>query len=767
MKTLVTNLIGALLVAGTIAVQAQVPAPAVPATTNRPAPSSFFSQSTNFNRFPRTNTSPFGTPATAVPGAATPATGFPPGTLPGAAGQVRPGFPGTGLTTAVNTNAPFVATNIVQRGNTNDIPAKMMTFQEADITQVLEVYAILTGKTLLRSPQVPLTAKITVRNETALTHEEGIDALNTILGLNGIAMIPQGEKFIKVVAQGSVAQEATPFTTNAMETLRDAQVPVAQIVVLKNLTPEDASSILTPYAKLPNSIVGVRGSPVVVLRDYSENVKRMMEILEKVDVALPMDIDTVVIPIKYALAGDIANVLSGLSAGGSATTFGTGAGASGLGGGTGFGASGVGGQFGGGVGGISRGGVGGFGSGINQGGIGGVGGQYGGRTSVGGLAGSTTGVGNPGGFGSSRTAFGSSLNRAVGRAVGAAGGASGAAGDILLIGNAKIIADERSNALLIFADRRDLTQISNIIAKLDIVLPQVLIEALIMEVNLGNDKNVGVSLQQNNQKIGDLNVAGGSVNGNFLDPRNITGVTGLATNSSLPNGFSYFGKLNQDFDVAVTAAATDSRINVLSRPRIQTSTAKPAHIFVGETRPYVTGTYFSGLSSGSQSQVSQTQIGITLDVLPIVNQDGLVTMDIQQHISQVGGTVPIDGNAVPITIERDANGYVSVNNRDTILLGGFISTTKNVGKSGVPYLKDIPGLGVLFRSSSESVQRVELMVMIRPTVLPNPEAAALTAADQLDKSPNIRRAEREEAEFQRKLLEKERKAAEKAERKAQ
>jgi type II secretory pathway component GspD/PulD (secretin) len=85
----------------------------------------------------------------------------------------------------------------------------------------------------------------------------------------------------------------------------------------------------------------------------------------------------------------------------------------------------------------------------------------------------------------------------------------------------------------------------------------------------------------------------------------------------------------------------------------------------------------------------------------------------------------------------------------------------------VPFLKDIPGLGLLFRSSTESIQRVELMVMIRPTVLPTPEAAALTAADQLDNSPNIRRAEREENEFQRNVMEKERKAAEKAERRGQ
>src|SRR5439155_10301973 len=127
---------------------------------------------------------------------------------------------------------------IVQRGNTNDILAKTLVFQEADINQVLEVYAILTGKTLLRSPQVPLTAKITVRNETALTRQEGIDALNTILGLNGIAMIPEGEKFVKVIPEGGVPGAATPFSAGSGGELRESQAIVAQIVALKNLTPE-------------------------------------------------------------------------------------------------------------------------------------------------------------------------------------------------------------------------------------------------------------------------------------------------------------------------------------------------------------------------------------------------------------------------------------------------------------------------------------------------------------------------------------------------
>ena len=757
MKTVVTNLIGAMLLAGAVVAHAQLPPPPVTPLRTNPTISPFASQLTN--RFPRIpvapgpGVNPLGgnTAVPVVPGA-TP--GTPGANLPNVPGAAIPSLPGT------TTGASGVS-NVIPRGiSSNMIGANVIKFQELDLSSFLDFYAELTGKTLLKSPQVPLTTKVTVRNTTALTKEEAIDALNTILGLNQIAMIPEGEKFIKVIPQGGVAQEATPFTTNSYNELRDAQVPLAQIITLKNLTPEDAVSILTPYAKLPGGLIGVKGSPVLVIRDYSENVKRMMEILERVDVVIPIDIETVVIPIKYALAGEIAGVLSGLGASTGSGISGGGGGASGFtsgGGGLGGGQFGGntalgGGQLGGALGG-AYGGVGGVRSGIG-GGIGSGGARPFGSSTAGRTA------GGPSGFGQS--AFANRLNTAVRNSA----GGGGASGDFVLIDQAKIIPDDRSNALLIFANRRDLTTISNIISKLDVVLPQVKIEALIMEVNLGNTKDLGVSLQQNNQRFGDLNVAGGSVNGNFLDPRSITGVAGMATNSVLPKGFSYFGKLNQDFDVAVTAAATDSRINVLSRPSIVTSTAKPAHIFVGETRPYVTGTYFSGLSSGSQSQVSQTQIGITLDVMPIVNQDGLVTMDIQQHISQVGGQVAIDNNFVPITIERDANGYVSVNNRDTIVLGGFISTTKNTAKSGVPYLKDIPGLGVLFRSSKDDIQRVELMVMIRPTVLPTPEAAAIATANMRDSLPNLMRNEREEQEFARQQLEKERKAQEKIERRA-
>ena len=186
-------------------------------------------------------------------------------------------------------------------------------------------------------------------------------------------------------------------------------------------------------------------------------------------------------------------------------------------------------------------------------------------------------------------------------------------------------------------------------------------------------------------------------------------------------------------------------LNVLSRPSILTSHAKQAEIFIGETRPYVTGTSFNGFTGGgSQSQYQQTQIGIRLSVLPLINSEGLVVMDIKQSIQQVGENVKIDNNLVPTTVDREASAYIAVHDRDTVILGGFISSNKRNSNGGVPLLKDIPIIGNLFRSTSESKGRVELVVMMRPTVMQTPEIAALASAETIDKKlPGIKRAIRD------------------------
>ena len=108
-----------------------------------------------------------------------------------------------------------------------------------------------------------------------------------------------------------------------------------------------------------------------------------------------------------------------------------------------------------------------------------------------------------------------------------------------------------------------------------------------------------------------------------------------------------------------------------------------------------------------------------------------------------GTAVTINGTAVPTINQRQASATVAVKDRDTIMLGGMISTSVTKTKSGVPYLKDIPLLGNLFRSSSSTGERVELIVLIRPTVLPTPETAAIMATVERKNLPGVRRAEAE------------------------
>jgi general secretion pathway protein D len=128
-------------------------------------------------------------------------------------------------------------------------------------------------------------------------------------------------------------------------------------------------------------------------------------------------------------------------------------------------------------------------------------------------------------------------------------------------------------------------------------------------------------------------------------------------------------------------------------------------------------------------------------------------MDIHQTIESYNGDVDIANvGKVPITSRKEAAAKVAVRDRDTIILGGLIEDDKNKSKSGIPLLMDIPVLGYLFRTSSSSQTRSELIVLLRPTVLPTPEIAALTARSEKDKMPGVKQTEKEILEEEAKRL---------------
>jgi general secretion pathway protein D len=632
-----------------------------------------------------------------------------------------PGVPGA----QPNPNAAAAQNN----SDNQMIPPGLIDFQGVDVTQVLEVYAQLVGKTLLRA-NLP-NAQIVLKTETPLTKAEAIQALQAVLALNGIAVLDvPGGKFVKVVPTEQAGQMGQEFNEENPNQLPELGSYVTRIVQLKYLKPSEVLPILQPFAKSPNAILPIDANGILVLRDNSENIKRMMEMIAKVDVEVPAEYTSEVIPIKYAMADDIASVLSSLeSPGGGTTSFGqaTTPGNSGLHNGQVGGVNGVGSSMG--------------GTGFNGSGTSGYSGQ--------------SGFQNPQSSQTqSQSPFANRLQNILQRVQGAGGGAGGAGGaqqPIQILGQTKIIADERSNSLLIYATKEDMTTIKEVVAKLDILLAQVLIESVIMEVDLNKSWNYGISVAQNPMSHGTVNGQPintvGAVN-NGTPFYSFSGATntwpGNFTSGALP-GLSYFGDIGQNWDLALQAAASDSSTHIIQRPRIQTSQAKEAQFFVGQSVPYVSSVYYASGYGGPSSSYNQLQVGISLDVTPFINPDGLVVLDINQQINDIANYTTITGvGQVPTTDNRTFTSEVAVKDRDTIVLGGFTDTETDKSSSGIPILQDIPILGNLFKSPSSNKTRDELLVLMRPTVLKTPEDASIQAVKEEVRSPGIAGAERDE-----------------------
>jgi|GEM_PF-138621 len=694
--------------------------PATPADAgNTPPPTDSSAHPVNAAESPAAP--PANLPETTNPAKAAAPTTEPPSSPPAlpATGDSPPGVPSkpftpvagpAGASVAPAKAAGGAAGGAVRAPLEEPLPEGMIDFRAADLTQVLDIYSDMVQRTVLRPATLPAPT-ITLSTRGHLTMREGVQALEAVLALNGIVMVNVGDKFVKALPEAQGISSGARFDTNSAARLPELGQYVTHIVQLKYARPSEMVAVLTPFGKIPNAILPIDSSQILVLRDYTENLKRMLELIEKIDVAVPSEYVSEVIPIKYAQASDIASALSSLSTGGSGAT-------------------------------VGGGGTGGTGtsrtsrtSGINRPGSSmGMGmGGYPGQQTMSGMATppGRAGTPTPGAGGSS---FTQRLQNIINRA--------SEEGDIQVLGQTKIISDERTNSLLIYATKEDMKVIKEIVGKLDVVLAQVLIEAAIVEVTLSDSRDLGFSYLQHPQNAGKWTGVGAINNNNILQPDNF--VTGGGTNSLIAQGFSYLMSWNQDLDMTVTALASDSRARILQRPRIQTSHNEPASLFVGESRPYPTSSYYGGGAYGGYSSINQLQIGVTLEVTPLINPDGLVVMEINQQIDSFQGNVTIQNvGDVPITSSKIASTKVSVRDHDTIIVGGLVETQKNKNASGVPYLKDLPLLGYLFRSSHSGETRKELLVLIRPTVLPTPEIAALAATAEKNKMPGVRETEKE------------------------
>ncbi|HEX5398456.1 MAG TPA: secretin N-terminal domain-containing protein [Verrucomicrobiae bacterium] len=580
-----------------------------------------------------------------------------------------------------------------------------LTFKDADIRGVLDFYAKLVNRTLLMGP--PPSGTITLNTESPLTKSEAIEALQAVLGMNGVVLVNIGDKFVKVLPPNEAGAAGGAINNTPENQLPDLGGYVTRIVQLTNIQPSKIVNFLQPFSRMPNALTPLDDNGVLIIRDYAENVKRMLQMIAKIDVSVPAVYISEVIPIRYAMADDIANALNSLGGSGGATVA--------------------------------------IGSSSSPGMISGISGNTSPGSGLGNMGNTTPGANQPNAFGQRPSAFGSQptpngtpsstnpFQRRLLNIINSAGG-GGEQQPIQVFGQAKIIADERANALLIFATRQDMEQIKHVISQLDVLLAQVLIESVIIDYSLGpNTLNFGVSAAQQPQYYSaspPIGTAGGFNNGqqlyNLLQQKaNLANTNGIFS-GALGGGLNYFGNIGNYWNVAIAAAASDSHASILQTPSIQTSQAKPAQFFVGDTVPYVTSTYNYGGAYGNQSSYSQLSVGVELDVTPFINPDGLVVMDIQQEIDDLNGYTTITGvGQIPNTIKRTLKSEITVSNQDTVVLGAFIKNSKSTGRSGVPILQDIPLLGGLFSQHAKSKQREELIVLMRPTVLETPQVAAV------------------------------------------
>jgi general secretion pathway protein D len=731
MKTLLTALV---LVLTSLELWAQAPGfPSVPATRRPPRIGG-----TNGLTVPRYSTA---TPAT--PGA------------PGTPGTPGSSLPATAVAAATGNPSADPQANELQ---------PMINWQGVDLNQVLDIYAKYVGRTLIRAA-LP-DAKIILKTETPLTRMETIQAIQAVLALNNISVIAVGEKFVKVLPSDQANAAAAELDRSGSTNLPNMGSYMTHITQLKYVKPSIMMQFITPFAKLPNSVLGIDDNGILVIRDYAENVKRMLEMIDQIDVSVPAEYISEVIPIRYAKVDEIASALNSLGGSGSGATVSIGGSTSGgqISGLAGNRSSSMGGM-GGGMGGMNS-----SMAGYQSGGMGGGTSPFGNRTGIG-LGGAAA---NPNGTPTTGTTFAQRLNNIINRASGPTGGAAGGQDQIVLFGQTKIIPNESSSSLLIYATRQDMAVITNIIAKLDVPLAQVLVEALIIDYSLGNTLNFGVSAAQNPKTFspsvpvvggGGMNNSSGSPFLNFLS-QSTNGTFAMGTNNSSTFGnilasksFSYFGNIGPTWDVAVTAAQSDSHASIIQRPRIQTSQAQPAQFFVGSSVPYITGNY-SYYGGGPQNSYSQLSVGVELDVTPFINPEGAVTMQIQQEIDEIDNP-NYNNTDQPSTIKRTLNTTITVRDRDTVMLGGFIKSNKSTGQSGVPFLSDIPLLGNLFKQRSDSKARQELIVLMRPTVLGTPELAAKHTRVEEQQLPGISASVAENAAEERKLIDAQRRREQK------
>lgn len=305
----------------------------------------------------------------------------------------------------------------------------------------------------------------------------------------------------------------------------------------------------------------------------------------------------------------------------------------------------------------------------------------------------------------------------------------------VLVGNARIVADKRGNAIIVIGSKDIKDKVDNLLQRLDVRTPQVMLTTIIGELSLGDGQQLGLTyLMGNGRKGTNLSnfVSGGTAalgsavgikdNAISLDFKNLLSNTTLRQIvGGGVGGVQGFVMAGDTFGSLVTALESTNKFRVTSRPTIFASNNKKSSLLSGERIAVITGVQ-SGIGGGvannlvQQNQVSYIDVNLNLEVVPLINSDKEVHLDIVQTLMERTGETVIDNNKYPVISNRQLQTSVTVPNEGTLVLGGLIKQARSKTVSGVPVLSRAPLIGPLFRSTSTENKRSELVILIRPSV---------------------------------------------------
>ena len=289
-----------------------------------------------------------------------------------------------------------------------------------------------------------------------------------------------------------------------------------------------------------------------------------------------------------------------------------------------------------------------------------------------------------------------------------------------LVGRTAIVPDQATNSLVIRTAPPNFALLQETIQQLDVRPPQVLLEVLIVEVTLDRSSEWGINWQVLTSGDTTRGATIGFGPQNFSDSQ-VANPQGL--------GVRLVRLASMDVRAIIKAVAAKTNVRVLSTPRILALNNEQARILVGSAVPFTSST-LTGLNALVNQVVQFRNVGTQLTVIPTINNDGYVTFRVLQEVSALSAQTIASAQNAPIITTREAETSAIVKTGHTVVIGGLIGESEEITESGVPFLKDIPLLGYLFKSRRVARGRTEIAIFLTPSVVYTDEEADSLMQDQ-------------------------------------